>query len=92
MRALGATRIAIAGLFFSEITLLALVGGLLGYFLGSLLASRVGEQVFGSGIALNPTLLPATLLLAVIVSIAGSAHSVWKAMQMEPASVLREEA
>lgn len=92
MRAMGATRGVIAALFFSEITLLALGGGLLGYLLGSLLASQLGQQVFGSTIALNPTILPATLLLAVAVSLAGSAPSVWQAMQMEPATILREEA
>ncbi len=92
MRAMGATRGMIATLFFSEITILALGGGLLGYLLGSLLARRIGEQVFGSGIAFNPTILPATLLLALVVSLAGSAPSVWQAMRMEPATVLREEA
>ncbi len=92
MRALGATRSVIATLFFSEIALLALAGGLLGYLLGSLLARRIGVQVFGSGIVFNPTILPATLLLAVAVSLAGSAPSVWQAMKTEPATVLREEA
>jgi putative ABC transport system permease protein len=92
MRALGATRGAIAALFFAEITLLALGGGLLGYLLGSLLAGRIGERVFDSSIAFNPTILPATLLLALVVSLAGSAPSVWEAMRMEPATVLREEA
>ena len=92
MRALGASGGAIATLFFAEITLLALGGGLLGYLLGSLLAARIGQQVFGSGIAFNPTILPATLLLALIVSLAGSAPSVWQAIHMEPATVLREEA
>ena len=92
MRALGATRNTIAGLFFTEITLLALGGGLLGYLLGSLLAGRIGEQVFGSSIAFNPMLLPATLLLTVVVSLAGSAPSVWQAMKMEPATILREDA
>ena len=92
MRAMGATRGVIAALFFSEITLLALGGGLLGYLLGSLLASRIGQQVFGSTIAFNPTILPATLLLAVAVSLAGSAPSVWQATRMEPATILREEA
>lgn len=91
MRALGATRITIAALFLTEITILALAGGLVGYLLGSLLAGRIGDQVFGSPIAFNPTLLPAALLLALIVSIAGSAPSIWQAMQMEPATVLREE-
>lgn len=92
MRALGATRLTIAGLFFTEIAILALAGGLVGYLLGSALALRIGEQVFGSAIAFNPTLLPAALLLAVAVSLAGSAPSVWRAMQMEPAAVLRDEA
>lgn len=92
MRALGATRVTIAGLFLTEVVILALAGGLLGYVLGSLLAFRIGLQVFGSSIAFNPTLLPAALLMAILVSIAGSAPSIWKAIQMEPASVLREEA
>ncbi len=92
MRALGATRGVIAALFFAEIIVLAIGGGLLGYLLGSLLAGRIGQQVFGSNIAFNPTILPATLLLAVIVSLAGSAPSVWQAMRMEPATVLREGA
>jgi putative ABC transport system permease protein len=92
MRALGATRTVVAGLFLTEILLLALGGGLCGYLLGSLLANRIGLQVFGSAIGLNPTLLPATLLLAILVSVAGSAPSIWQAMQMQPASVLREDA
>lgn len=91
MRALGATRITIAGLFFTEITILALTGGVLGYVLGSLLAARIGDQIFGSPIAFKPALLPAALLLALIVSLAGSTPSVWQAMQMEPANILREE-
>ncbi len=92
MRALGATRGVIAALFFAEIALLALGGGLLGFLLGSLLAGRIGQEVFGSSIAFNPTILPATLLLAIVVSLAGGAPSVWQAMRMEPAAILREEA
>ncbi|MHB8302708.1 MAG: ABC transporter permease [Acidobacteriaceae bacterium] len=92
MRALGATRATIAVLFFTEIAILALGGGLFGYLLGSLLAGRIGQQVFGSPIAFNPTLLPAALLLALIVSLGGSAPSVWQATRMDPAAVLREEA
>lgn len=92
MRALGATRLTIAWLFLAEISILALAAGALGYLAGSFLAARISLQVFGSAIPLNPTLLPAVLLLAVLVSIAGSAPSIWRAMQMEPATVLREDA
>lgn len=91
MRALGATRGVIAALFFAEILVLAIGGGLLGYALGSLLAGWIGQEVFGSGIAFNLAILPATLLLAIAVSLAGGAPSVWQAIRMEPASVLREE-
>lgn len=91
MRALGATRVIIAGLFFVEITVLAVAGGVAGYLLGSALAHHIGDQVFGSPIAFNPVLLPATLLLSLVVSLAGSAPSIWQATQMEPATVLREE-
>lgn len=92
MLALGASRLTVATLFFAETCMLALIGGAVGYLLGSLLAERVGRQVFGSAIAFNPVLLPATLLLAVIVSLAGSAPSVWRAMRMEPSAILREDA
>ena len=92
MRAMGATRGIVAGLFFAETSLLAIVGSLLGYIFGSLLANRIGWQVFGSGIAFKPAILPATLLLTIAVSLAGSVPSVWQAARMEPASVLREEA
>lgn len=91
MRAMGATRGIVAGLFFAETSLLAIVGSLLGYVFGSMLANSIGWQVFGSGIAFKPAILPATLLLAIAVSLAGSVPSVWQATQMEPASVLREE-
>ena len=92
MRALGASRHSVANLFFAENTLLALFSGALGYGLGSLLANRVGEQVFQSAIPLNPVLLPAVLGLAVIVALAGSAPSVFRTMRMDPAAVLREDA
>lgn len=91
MRALGASRGAVAGLFFTEIALLALAAGVLGYLFGSLLADRIGQQVFGSGVGAVPALLPATLLLMIGVSLAGSAPSIWRAAHTDPAAVLRED-
>ncbi len=91
MRALGASRAAVANLFFAETTLLALLSGTLGYLLGSLLANRVGQQIFQSAIPFNPVLLPAALGLAVFVSLAGGAPSVMRTLRMDPAAVLRED-
>lgn len=92
MRALGATRASVANLFFAETAILALLSGTLGFLLGSLLANQVGHQVFSSSIPFNPVLLPAALGLAVFVSLAGSAPSVFRTMRMDPAAVLREDA
>jgi putative ABC transport system permease protein len=92
MRALGATGATIASLFFSEAAMLAIGGGLLGFAGGSLLARRIGVEVFGSAIPVEPVILPLTLLLATVVAVAGTAPSLWRAVRVEPATVLREDA
>jgi putative ABC transport system permease protein len=92
MRALGASQVSVASLLFAETMLLALLSGSLGYLLGSLLASRVGQEIFQSPIAFNPVLLPAALGLALLVSIAGGAPAVLRTLGMQPAAVLREDA
>ncbi len=92
MRALGATGATIASLFFSEAAVLAIGGGLLGFACGSLLARHIGMQVFGSAIPIEPVILPLTLLLATAVAAGGTAPSLWRAVRVEPATVLREEA
>ena len=91
MRALGASQFSVASLLFAETVLLSLLSGALGYLLGSLLAARVGQQIFQSTIAFNPVLLPAALGLALLVSIAGGAPSVLRTLGMQPAAVLRED-
>ncbi len=91
MRALGASQFSVASLFFAETAFLSLLSGALGYLLGSLLAARVGREIFHSTIAFNPVLLPAALGLALLVSIAGGAPSVLRTLGMQPAAVLRED-
>ena len=91
MLALGASQFSVASLFFAETALLSLLSGALGYLLGSLLAARVGWEIFHSTIAFNPVLLPAALGMALLVSIAGGAPSVLRTLGMQPAAVLRED-
>lgn len=89
MRALGAGRGAIAGLFFTEVALLAAAATVPGYLIGSLVADQVSYRIFGSGSGMIPILLPATLLLIIGVSLIGGAPSILQAARTEPASVLR---
>ena len=46
MRSLGASKAAIALLFYSETGLLAILGGTLGYLIGSGLAAWLGARIF----------------------------------------------
>ena len=102
MRSLGASRGRIASLFYAEAGLLALLGGLVGYGLGSVLAAMLTARIFGEptdagGASLlahvfNPVLLPVVLLLALLVAIAGSTASIRAALRLSPTSVLRADA
>jgi putative ABC transport system permease protein len=97
MRSLGASKGAIALLFYAETGLLALFAGTLGYLLGSGLAAWLGARIFagdgGSAQAvLIPVLLPVVVALALVVAIAGSTPSIRAALRMEPSAILRADA
>jgi putative ABC transport system permease protein len=92
MKALGAGNVSVAALFFVEAALLALMSGVIGYFAGGLLARQVGRWIFDSQITIQPVLFPMVLAIAVLVTFAGSAASIRKAMQFDPVFALRGDA
>ena len=92
MKALGASSFAIAAVFFAEATLLAVIGGAVGFAGGAWLADRIGRSIFGSQIAIQPVLLPVVLGIAVIVTFAGSAVAIRRAVKLDPVYALRGEA
>jgi putative ABC transport system permease protein len=92
MKALGASRTMVALIFFFEAMLLALIAGLVGFAGGTLLARQIGHSIFGSNIVVEPVLLPLILAIAVIVTFAGSAAAVLRAMNFDPVYALRGEA
>ena len=92
MKALGASRAMVAVIFFFEAMLLALIAGLVGFAGGTLLARQIGHSIFGSNIVVEPLLLPLILAIAVIVTFAGSAAAVLRAMNFDPVYALRGEA
>jgi putative ABC transport system permease protein len=92
MKSLGASNGAVASLFLTEAGLLALAGGAIGFVLGTLLAHRIGQTVFGSAIAVQPVVLAVAIIAALMVTFIGSAGAVRKAMQFDPAVVLRGDA
>ena len=92
MKSLGAGNAAVAGLFLTEAGFLALAGGLIGFVAGSVLAHRIGQSVFGSSIDVHPVVLAVVLFAAVLITFVGSVGAVRKAMQFDPAVVLRGDA
>jgi putative ABC transport system permease protein len=98
MRSMGASRRTIALLFYSEAGLLAVIAGLLGYGVGSLLAAVLGAKIFAGdgpltlGAVLIPALLPVVVGLALAVAIAGSTPAIRAALRLSPSAILRGEA
>jgi putative ABC transport system permease protein len=91
MKALGAGKLAVASVFFAEAALMALIGGAVGFGIGSALAHQIGHSIFNSQISISPVLLPVILAIAVIVTFAGSAMAIRRAVSLDPVFALRGE-
>jgi ABC-type antimicrobial peptide transport system permease subunit len=72
--------------------LLALLAGSLGFAGGALLARQIGQSIFDSQITIQPVLLPVILTIAIIVTFAGSAAAIRRAVKFDPVYALRGEA
>jgi putative ABC transport system permease protein len=92
MKALGAGNPLVAALFFTEAALLALLGGTAGFTAGVLLARQIGRSIFDSQITVQPVLFPFILVIAVVVTFAGSASAIRRAVKFDPVYALRGEA
>src|SRR6201997_2465730 len=91
MKALGAGKLAVASVFFAEAALMALIGGAIGFVAGTALAHQIGHSIFNSQISISPVLLPVILAIAVIVTFAGSAMAIRRAVSLDPVFALRGE-
>jgi putative ABC transport system permease protein len=89
MKALGAGKLAVASVFFAEATLLALIGGGVGFAAGGMLAREIGRSIFNSQITIAPVVFPVILAIAVTVTFAGSAAAIRKAVELDPVFALR---
>ncbi len=89
LRAIGAGGREIATLLLGETLVVSLVGGALGWPLGSLAAAAIRGGTFGHGASFQPLLLPVALVLALIVAVVGTLGPLRLAMRLDPATVLR---
>jgi putative ABC transport system permease protein len=91
MKALGASGWTISFFFMAEQILIAIVGGVIGFGLGVLLARFLGQSVFGIPPALRLILLPVILVIAALVALLGSLLPLRRAARLQPAPILRGE-
>jgi putative ABC transport system permease protein len=89
LRALGATQHAVGRLFLAEALVVAVVGGVLGVGIGFALAQVVGRGTFGTAVEPHPLLLPAGLVLAALVCLAGAWLPLRRTAAIDPALALK---
>ena len=92
MKAIGAGHAAVAALLFVEAGLVAILGGSAGFGFGVLLARQIARMIFDARVEIAPMLYPLVVIVAIVVTFAGSVSSIRRAMRFDPAIVLRGDA
>lgn len=90
-KALGASNKSVVIDFLGEGAMLGILGGALGVVLGYLFAQQVSISVFARKVNFLWELVPVTIVVAVIVTVVACLIPVRKAVDVDPALVLRGE-
>lgn len=91
MKSVGAENKKIMSLFFSEATIIGIIGGIAGFIIGVILAQIIGISVFNTTITPRLEIIPIVLLISITVALLASIIPIRKAIRVEPAVVLRGE-
>jgi putative ABC transport system permease protein len=90
MRAVGASRNQIVKVFIYEAVIIGVIGGILGYGLGTLVAYGIGPFVFqGTSITYLPQYLPLSLALAIAVAVVSAAYPAFRATTIKVSDSFR---
>ncbi len=88
LKAIGARDHSITGVIMIEILVTALIGGVIGYFMGFGFAQLIGHSVFGSAIEMKVKVIPIVAALIGLVTLAGSLPAIRMVLRLRPAEVL----
>jgi putative ABC transport system permease protein len=91
MKSVGAENKKIIALFLSEAAIIGVIGGIIGYLVGLILAQLIGISVFSLSITPRFEIIPITIGISVGVALLACILPVRRAVQVEPAIVLRGE-
>ena len=87
---IGFRRSHIYRLFFAKAILLALVGGVAGYVLGSAAAMLLGPELAGIRVPPVPIFLLWSLIIAIGISVLGAWFPIHRAARIDPALIMQE--
>ncbi len=88
LKAIGAKDRSITGVIIVEILITALIGGVIGYFMGFGFAQLIGHSVFGSSVEMKLKVIPIVAALIALVTMAGSLPAIRTVLRLRPAEVL----
>ena len=91
MKSVGAENKKIVALFLSEAAIIGVIGGIIGYVVGLLLAQLIGISVFSLSITPRFEVIPIAIGISVGVALLACIFPVRRAVKVEPAIVLRGE-
>jgi putative ABC transport system permease protein len=90
MRAVGSSQRQIIAMFLEEAAIIGLLGGILGYVGGSLLAYAIGPLIFeGTLVSWLPRFFPISIGVAVLVAILATAYPAFQATRIRVADSFR---
>ena len=88
LKAIGATDRAISGLVLTEIVVVAICGGIVGFGAGLGFAQIIGQTVFNSAIEMKSMVIPIVAVLVLLITLAGSIPGIRTATHLDPVEVL----
>jgi putative ABC transport system permease protein len=91
MKSVGAENKKIVALFLSEAAIIGVIGGIIGYIIGIILAQFIGFSVFSMSITPHFEIIPLSIGISIGVALLASIFPVRRAVNVEPAIVLRGE-
>jgi putative ABC transport system permease protein len=90
MRAVGASRNQIIKVFIYEAVLIGIIGGILGYVAGTLIAWGTAPLVFDGAVAtIAPWYLPMSVALSIVVAVASAAYPAYRATTIKVSDSFR---
>jgi putative ABC transport system permease protein len=88
--AIGATPGKICAIFLMKAFILGLLGGIIGYFVGTLLAVTLGPKIAEVPLLPLPSLFGYSVLISIFITTLSSLIPAVRAARMDPADILRE--